>query len=128
MTNATFNQEIKRAIKNDNHPVLIYINEEFRKSNSRTYYDFFDNFLFDFGILSLNYVPMLDVNKYVPYVNCLKNNIFNQESGISNLSIKGHSQVECQKMIANFVIRNLKSLFVSNFENWKSELNNGVIV
>lgn len=59
----------------------------------------------------------------MPYINCRRNNIFCGEKGITNLSNKAHSSIECQKIIAKYLIEHLKYLNVCNFEDWNHELN-----
>jgi hypothetical protein len=128
MSTIVFNQEIKRLISNENHPVLNYIKEKFKYSNrNKSYYGFFDSFLYNYGILTLGYLPIVNSNKYVPYVNCSRNNIFREEKGNTNLSLKGENKSECQKIMANYLINSLKSLNVENFECWNSELNNEIL-
>ena len=69
MSEITFNREIKRMIANENHLVLKYISEKFQNSRQhQNYYDFFDNFLFDYGILTLGYSPILNGNKYAQVI------------------------------------------------------------
>lgn len=128
MSTIVFNQEIKRLISNENHPVLNYIKEKFKYSNrNKSYYGFFDSFLYNYGILTLGYLPIVNSNKYVPYVNCSRNNIFREEKGNTNLSLKAENKSECQKIMANYLINSLKSLNVENFECWNSELNNEIL-
>lgn len=123
MSTTIFNQEIKRLISQKN-PVLEYVNEKFKKSHqNKNYYGFFDDFLFKYGILTLGYSPTLKGNKYVPYINCSRNNMFRMEKGITDLSNKAHSLTECQKVIASYLIEQLKYLNVLNFENWNPEFN-----
>lgn len=127
MSTTIFNREIKRLITSENHPVLEYINEKFKNSRQhKNYYEFFDDFLFKYGILTIGYSPTLNGNKYVPYVNCSRNNIFRAEKGITDLSNKVHNSNECQKIIAGYLIEHLKYLNVWNFENWNPELNNEI--
>tara|TARA_R110001599_G_C11856712_1_gene621266 strand:+ start:93 stop:482 length:390 start_codon:yes stop_codon:yes gene_type:complete len=124
MSTIVFNREIKRLISNENHPVLNFIKDEFKNSNrNKSYYGFFDSFLFNYGVLTLGYSPIINGNKYVPYVNCSRNNIFREEKGITDLSQKAENMTECQKIMAEYLIGRLKCLNVENFKSWNSELN-----
>ncbi|WP_179008577.1 hypothetical protein [Winogradskyella forsetii] len=117
-----FNREIKRLISKENHPVLNYVNEQFKNNKKhKSYFGFFESFLFQYGIVTVGYSPTLNGNKYIPYVNCKPRNIFREEKGIRNLSKNEHSLNECQKIIAQYIIENLKCLNVQNFENWNPE-------
>lgn len=123
MSQATFNREIKRIVTKDNHPVLEYILEKFKNSKHQNYYDFFDDFLFRYGIVSLSYSLDLNGNKYLPYINCSQRNIFRLKKGITNLSNKSYSANQCQKILAEFLIEHLKSLTLFDIENFISEAN-----
>jgi hypothetical protein len=124
MSTIVFNREIKRLISNENHPVLNYIKEKFKNSNrNKSYYGFFDSFLFSYGILTLGYSPIINGNKFIPYVNCSRNNIFREEKEITDLSQKAENMSECQKIMAEYLISRLKCLNVENFECWNPELN-----
>ena len=124
MSQTTFNLEVKRLIKKENHPVFKYIEGKFKKSKHQNFYDFFDDFLFRYGIITFSYSPALDKSKYLPYVNCSQRNIFRLKKGITNLSIKSYSANQCQKILAKYLIEHLKWSNVWDFENWKPELNN----
>lgn len=129
MSTIVFNREIKKLISNENHPVLNFIKDEFKNSNqNKSYYGFFDSFLFNYGVLTLGYSPIINGNKYVPYVNCSRNNIFREEKGITDLSQKAENKTECQKIMAEYLINRLKSLNVENFKSWNSDLNYEILV
>ncbi|GBF22428.1 hypothetical protein C21_04623 [Arenibacter sp. NBRC 103722] len=124
MRTKTFNQEMKRMLTGENHPVLRYMNEKFKNGRiHNNYYVFFDNFLFEYGILSLGFSPVLSGNKYFPYAHCSKNNIFGAEKGTTYLSNKAHNSSQCEKILAEYLIEHLKYLNINHFENWNPELN-----
>lgn len=129
MSTIVFNREIKKLISNENHPVLNFIKDEIKNSNrNKSYSGFFDSFLFNYGVLTLGYLPIINGNKYVPYVNCSRNNIFREEKGITDLSQKAENKNECQKIMAEYLISRLKSLNVENFKSWNSDLNYEILV
>lgn len=121
MSQTTFNLEVKRLIKKENHPVFKYIEEKFKKSKHQNFYGFFDDFLFRYGIITFSYSPAINKNKYLPYVNCSQRNIFRLKKGITNLSRKSYSANQCQKILAKFLIEYLKLSTVWGFENFISE-------
>lgn len=129
MSTTVFNREIKKIITSENHPVLNYVNEKFKKSiKHKSYYGFFDDFLFRYGILTLGKSPTMKGNKYISYVNCTRNNIFREEKGTTFLSKNTQSLSESQKTKAHYLIQQLKCLNVQNFEDWNPEFNHGEIV
>lgn len=126
MSMTVFNQEVKKLIKRDDHPVLRYVNEKFNeKKHDVDYFGFFDTFLYQYGIQSLGYSPVMKDNKYLPYVNCTRNNVFHEQKGITDLSKVEQNATESQKTMAHYLIRRLKSLHVENFKDWNSEFNFG---
>jgi len=117
MSLAVFNREIKRLITNKKHPVLEYVNEKFKHSRKYDgYHDFFDNFLYEYGVLTVGHVPIYHKNKYMPYVNCSQNNIFGEETGVTDLSNKPVSPTESRKIMAQYIIDRLICLEGSSFK------------
>jgi hypothetical protein len=118
MSKAFFNREVKRLLTSNCHPVLTYVNDKFNKQRRYIYFDeFFDDFLYNYGILSLELGYLLKGNKYIAYVNCNSNNIFGEDAGVTYLSSEEQSLTESQITLAKFLIRKLKNLSVENFEN-----------
>ncbi|MDM1395846.1 hypothetical protein HX049_01420 [Myroides odoratimimus] len=124
-TYTTFNKVIAEYFQRSSSETIHYINQKFLDSKRNTYYGFFDDFLYEYGIISLNLSPTDIVsNNYDSYVNCTKNNIFKEEKGITEISTKlSHSSSE--KALAKYVYTKLTTLKAEDFINWNSELNNG---
>ena len=121
MSQTVFNREIKKRLFTENHSVIDFLNEEIKSSkNFKDYHSFFSEYLLQLGVVSLEYVPMSDQNKYVPYVNCLKINIFSEKEGNTSLSDKGENSSSCQKIMVNYLIEKFKILNLEQIENWKS--------
>ena len=115
----TFNKEMKKKISSDNSSIIIYLEEKIKiKGKSNNYYSFFSDFLYNLGISTLDYIPLIDQNKYVPYVNCIEENIFSEQKGNKNLSNKPENASQCQKIMAEYLFSKLKQLRVQNIENW----------
>lgn len=120
----TFDKEIQNHFKVNNSEIINFINQKFKKSNTSSYYNFLDNFLFSYGVISLNSGVVFDAkSKYIPYVNCSKNNIFGEKSGCTDLSKEMQSFTNSEKILAKYVISKLNYLTVKDFENWNSDLN-----
>jgi len=123
----TFNNEISKLFKDENHPVILYLKEEMRKHHFHpSYYGFFDSFLFKYGIISIGALPSKSKNKYVPFVNCSERNIFREQKGFTFLSKQEFNKTESGQFLAKYLINCLKNLQASNFRNWDSNLNYGV--
>lgn len=63
----SFDTEIKKYFTTNNTEVNNFIDGKYKSSNYKTYHDFFDDFLFSYGIISFNSVPVDLSNKYIPY-------------------------------------------------------------
>ncbi|EHQ41528.1 hypothetical protein [Myroides odoratus] len=124
-TTVIFNREMKKYLSSDNTEIIKLLNSRFRESNSKTYNAFFDSFLFDYGIISFNSAPLLHKNKYIPYLNCEENNIFDEKKGITDLSDKAHTLTECEKIFANYFIS--KFVKLSPERILKFDYNNKVV-
>ena len=120
-----FNKEISFLIAKSDHPVIKFIQVEMKNHHfSQSYYGFFDDFLFKYGIISVDVSHGLS-NKYLPYINCTERNIFRELKGKNHLSKEYLSKSESHKVIASYLIERLKNLQVSNFRAWNSDLNDG---
>jgi hypothetical protein len=118
-----FDREIQSYFKDNDSEIAKFIRQEFNKNNSSSYYNFFDNFLLKYGIISLYSGIVLDTNnKYMPYVNCYKHNIFNEKKGSTYLSKEILNFTTSEKTLAKYLISKLDSLTIKDFEHWNSEL------
>jgi len=118
-----FNRVMKKYLKSNNNEVVDFINTKFNESQSQNYFGFFDDFLYKYGIISFNASPLINGSKYVPYINCTKNNIFHEEKGVMELSSKAHSLSECQRIFAEYFISRFKNINVQTLREWNSEDN-----
>ena len=122
MSTTSFEKEFKEYFKELNTPVKIFLDKNYRKSNSKSYYNFFDDFLFSYGIVSFNADPLLtDSPKYKPYLNCREKNIFNLEQSRTYLTNVPISLSKSNKLIAEFLIDKLNTTPLSKFENWSDD-------
>ena len=112
-----FNKEMNKLIVEKKHEVLLYLDEKFRISCSKDYYNFLDTYLFKYGLLSMNYIHHKG-NKYIPYMNFSKENIFNMESGIIEFPEEFYGLRESQETLARNLVNLLTSISIKNFENY----------
>jgi hypothetical protein len=122
-TAVIFNSEMKKYFASNKSELAEFINKKFSESNYATYNGFFDDFLFSYGIISFNSSPLVDCDKYVPYLNCTENNIFREKKGITNLSSKPHNLNECQKIFAEYFISKFNNIELKTLTEWNSENN-----
>lgn len=122
MSIISFEKEFKEYFKELDTPLKVFLNEKYRKSKYENYFVFFDDFLFSYGIVSFNAIPYEDNSKYMPYVNCQENNIFDLDRGITDLSKKAHALSQSNGIIAKFLINKLSITPLSKFENWSVDM------
>ncbi|WP_271729189.1 hypothetical protein [Aquimarina algiphila] len=79
------------------------IMEKFTK-NSRTLPRYIDNVLYCCGVISVNYIPEITNNKWIPFLNFNKENIFHEDKGVKDLSEYPVSANKAQEILANKVI------------------------
>ena len=122
-TAVIFNSEMKKYFTSNKSELAEFINKKFRESNSATYNGFFDDFLFSYGIISFNSVPLEVGNKFIPYLNCTENNIFGEKKGITDLSAQPQTLNECQKIFAEYFISKFSRIELKTLTDWNSENN-----
>lgn len=119
-TAVIFNSEMKKYLISDKSEITEFINKKFKESKYETYYGFFDDFLFNYGITSFNFIPFEVGNKYIPYLNCDENNIFREKKGFTDLSSKPCSLSECHKIFAEYFISKFRFIKLETLSDWKS--------
>ncbi|WP_339611364.1 hypothetical protein [uncultured Planktosalinus sp.] len=117
-----FDREMRRILKTETSETLLYVQDQFLERNRSSYMGFFDDFLFEYGVISLNAIPIDGTHKYMPYVNCMDDNIFGEAKGCTDLSVKGLSLAACQKVIVHYIIDHLKRLDLSVLKEWKARV------
>ena len=121
MSIIAFNKEIKELIDSSLDPVVAYVNDKFKNSDKHnSYYGFFEDFLCQYGIITVGCGTASKVNMYEPYVNCKLNNIFKENKDCTNLTNGVYSLNECHRINANYIISNLKRLNIEDLENWNN--------
>ncbi|ATA89248.1 hypothetical protein CGC58_05625 [Capnocytophaga stomatis] len=99
-----------------------YIKKEYSKSIFKNYYAFFDDFLFKYGVISINIHGITDKeNKFIPYLKFAKKNIFRENEGFLDLSSQGVSGDVAQRLMANYLISNLNFVPLDRLENWSDD-------
>ena len=111
-----FNKEFQQLLNRSNHQIVIQFRELLETQRINNYYNFLDNTLMEFGLLSFNYTHIRG-NKYSPYLNFAKYNSFNEKSGICEISPELYSLKESQKLLAKRIIELIKSLKESDLHN-----------
>lgn len=122
-----FNREIAKYLQTNNDEIANFIKDKFRESKRETYNGFFQDFLFHYGISSFSCDPDIYGDKYIPYLICAENNIFNEKSGRTDLKSKAYSLKDCEKIFAEYFISKFKFLQLQKFENWIYENNHQVL-
>jgi hypothetical protein len=122
-TAVIFNSEMKKYFDSNKSEIAEFINEKFVKSKYETYNGFFDNFLYEYGIISFSSDPLEFGHEYIPSVNCTDNNIFKEKKGITDLSTKSHSLNDCQKIFAKYFISKFNNIDLKTLTEWNSENN-----
>jgi hypothetical protein len=119
--NNYFDKIIAEYLKNIECETTNFLKNTYRNHYSREYFSFFDSFLGNYGINSISY-DMPDVklkNKYIPYLNFQKHNIFNEKEGIKELSNFPLSNKASQEVLANYLIGKLNFIRPDKYQNWK---------
>ncbi|MFJ1354040.1 hypothetical protein ACILDV_08025 [Capnocytophaga canimorsus] len=117
-----FESEIRNFLNENNSIVKTHIKEEYRKSIFTSYYSFFDDFLYKYGVVSINICGFTDEeNKFIPYVKFAKRNIFWEDEGFFKLSNRGVSENMAQKLMAKYLISKLSFLSFERLKNWSDE-------
>lgn len=123
-----FERKFRDYLGEKHHPredePRVYYKTEFDKSLASTYHDFLDNFLFDFGVVSISCdSPSLKSNsKYEPYVNFLKDNIFNEENGKKELSSIPLNKKASEELLADYLISRLNFISPSTFKSFQKAI------
>lgn len=115
-----FEKEIRNFLNENDCEIRKYIKYEYLKSKINNYYSFFDIFLYSYGVLSIN-IYHGEKNKYFPYIKFDNNNIFNEEEGFLELSIRPVGSKTAEKLMANYLISKIVFLQEDRFKNWKKE-------
>jgi len=118
-----FNSEMKKYFTSNKSEVAEFVNQKFKESKYENYNGFFDDFLFNYGVISFNSGPLELGSKYIPYLNCKENNIFREKKGITDLAFKPHSLNECQKIFAKYFISKFDKIQLKTLKEWNSENN-----
>jgi hypothetical protein len=122
-TAIVFNKEMQNYFNSNNSLVAEFLRTKFKESHRQNYNGFFDDFLFTYGIISFNSVPILNGKQYIPSLTCSKNNIFREEKGLTELSKEPKTLLECEKIFAQYFISRFNDINLSYFTNWDSEKN-----
>lgn len=117
-TTASFDSEIKKYFAVNKSEVSEFINEKYKKSNYKTYHDFFDDFLYNYGVISFNSSPVDFGRKNIPYLNCAENNLFSEKKGVTNLNEEPLSRNQCLKLFAGYFIKKIDSMELKTITEW----------
>lgn len=114
-----YNKIIAKYFEAKDTKIKKFVMEEFKKNN-KNLPSHIDSVLFNFGIISVNYSPLVDSNKWMPYLNFSNENIFNEEKGVKDLCEFPVSANRAQEILANKIIELIHFI---NFEKVLSQLN-----
>ena len=118
-TSLIFDAEMRRLLKAESNETLMFVQNQYDQRKYSFFMGFFDDFLYDYGIISLNSIPEGPNDYFMPYVNCADANIFGEAKGCRNISDKTLPLSSCQKVIARYIYDHLKRLDVSLLKEWK---------
>jgi hypothetical protein len=114
----TFDREMKIFLSSHQSELIQYFNSEYRKSRIKSYLCFFEEFLLDYGVMSILAIPLTDHSSYLPIINFRFHNIFNMPEGDLKLNETGLNLAASEKALANFLISKLSKMTAMNFNNF----------
>lgn len=114
-----YNKIIAKYFEAKDTNIKKLVMEEFKKNN-KNLPSHIDSILYNFGIISVNYSPLVDSDKWMPYLNFSHENIFNEEEGVKDLCEFPVSANKAQEILANKVIELIHFI---NFEKAIGQLN-----